>query len=71
MIMDDIHDCKTLASTVVDQPISCLEFSPVHRSLLLVGTYHLTKNGDSEKTSEQGQSRSGSIMVFELMDETL
>lgn len=64
-------------SMQLDLPPSCVEFCPAHPSYFLVGTYNLQKeeNGDNEEQGEaeeaagkRSQTRTGSIIVFQLLD---
>ncbi|KAI9787688.1 MAG: hypothetical protein M1839_000219 [Geoglossum umbratile] len=74
-------------STVLNQPPSCLEFSPVATALFVVGTYYLEeqreRGGDDAPRDlvERGdklddgspvpQSRSGSLVLYTLIDDSL
>lgn len=73
-------------SMVLDLPPSCIEFCPAHPSYFLVGTYNLQKEEaegfdveeqedeeESDIANEKGQrsqSRTGSIVVFQLQNGT-
>ena len=61
---------KSIASTVIDAPISCLAFLPKHSSFLAIGTYELQECNDNA-SSGQPQDRSGSIQIAEIKDESL
>lgn len=56
-------------SLTLELPPSCLEFSPLHPSYFLIGTYNLQKseNGVGEAEPSVGpQKRNGSIAVYEI-----
>lgn len=71
-------------SMVLDLPPSCIEFCPAHPSYFLVGTYNLQKEEDGrvdeeglkdeeesdvkEEEGQRSQSRTGSIIVFQLQN---
>ncbi len=61
-------------SLQLELPPSCVEFSPAHPSYFLVGTYYLqsedTATGEDRDASAK-QSRSGNIIVFRVVDESL
>lgn len=72
---------KSFQSMILDLPPSCIQFCPRYPSLFLVGTYYLEtseaepreiekdEDGDEiEVEARQAQSKSGSILVFELRD---
>lgn len=76
---------EAIFSTVLDLPPSCVEFSPLSPELFVVGTYNLEsevaaqatdENGDREENDETPhsktvQSRNGSLILFQISDETL
>lgn len=72
---------NSLQSMRLDLPPSCIEFCPRFPSHFLVGTYYLDTNeaegngtvedsdgDDVEVDAKHAQSKSGSIIVFELKD---
>ncbi|KAL1853648.1 hypothetical protein Daus18300_011683 [Diaporthe australafricana] len=78
---DEGEKIKSFQSMTLDLPPSCIEFCPSHPSYFLVGTYNLEKNeaeqknaasdedeDEDEAQAKQIQSKSGSIIVFELKD---
>jgi diphthine methyl ester acylhydrolase len=78
---DEGEEIKSFQSMLLDLPPSCIEFCPRYPSFFLVGTYYLEANEVTSQESEkddggdeavaearQPQSKSGSILVFELRD---
>lgn len=78
---DEGEKIKSFQSMILDLPPSCVEFCPRYPSHFLVGTYYLETTGEESKGLEkdndegeveiqakQAQSKSGSILVFELKD---
>lgn len=78
---DEGEKIDSFQSMILDLPPSCIEICPRHPSLFLVGTYYLETNEAEGKDTEDGndgdeveveakqaQSKSGSIIVFELRD---
>lgn len=73
---------SSFQSMTLDLPPSCIEFCPRYPSLFVVGTYYLETSeavsNETEKKDQDGdeievearraQSKSGSILVFELRD---
>jgi diphthamide biosynthesis protein 7 len=75
---------KSLISTTLDLPPSCIEFSPIHPELFVVGTYNLEKqetDNDDEwedvdgpaqtATAKKPQERNGSLILFKLENDEL
>ncbi|KAH0548657.1 hypothetical protein GP486_007798, partial [Trichoglossum hirsutum] len=65
---------SSVFSTVLDQPPSCIEFSPVATDLFVVGTYHLEKHSErdgriQEDETHASQSRSGHLALFAIADD--
>ena len=67
-----------IAQTILDQPPSCIEFSPTHPDLFVVGTYLLESTGegdgggeDAQSPSGRAQKRRGSLLLFGLQGERL
>jgi diphthamide biosynthesis protein 7 len=59
-------------SLTLDLTPSCLEFSPLHPSYFLVGTYDLQKgDGGGTEPSSRPQKRNGSIVVYELLERSI
>lgn len=78
---DEGEKINSFQSMTLDLPPSCIEICPRYPSYFLVGTYYLEtselegrhtekdKDGDDvEVEPKQAQSKSGSIIVFELKD---
>lgn len=78
---DEGDKIRSFQSMRLDLPPSCIEFCPQFPSHFLVGTYYLDTSGaegngtvkdsdgdDVEVEAKQAQSKSGSIIVFELKD---
>lgn len=76
---DEGEKIESFQSMILDLPPSCIEICPRHPSHFLVGTYYLETNEAEGKDTEEGndgdevevqakqaQSKSGSIIVFEL-----
>ena len=76
-----IPSVSSVATTTLETPPSCLEFSPVTPEYFVVGTYHLKKNGagdpenvpesDDEGSVAARQHRSGSLLIFRLQGDCL
>lgn len=71
-----IPPVSPIASFILELPPSCLEFWPLARDILVVGTYSLDDAGKVNETTdqsvsveEQGQKRSGSLILLKV-DET-
>ncbi|KAK4140099.1 uncharacterized protein C8A04DRAFT_15253 [Dichotomopilus funicola] len=65
---------QSRVSLILDLPPSCVEFCPAFPSYFLVGTYSLQADSpgtENEDSGKQPQSRSGSIVVFQLTDGNL
>jgi diphthamide biosynthesis protein 7 len=67
---------RSVFSTVLDQPPSCIEFSPVVTKLFIVGTYHLEKDSERDGRTEDDethvpQSRSGYLALFTIADDEI
>ena len=85
--MEEVSDAPCLNSTmsiILDLPPSCVEFVPFNHELFVIGTYNLESNDINEPKlsisadQEQGaivgkksQSRSGSLLLYQLADECL
>ncbi|KAK3110006.1 hypothetical protein LTR53_016156 [Teratosphaeriaceae sp. CCFEE 6253] len=61
-------------------PPSCIAFCPTRPQYFVIGTYHLLSNatapngdatGDAEESEHGPQSRSGSLMLYELKDDEI
>ena len=78
---DDAPSIPSLVSIKLDLPPSCIEFSPLHSDVFIVGTYCLElDSGVSHTTSIQqqddqigspAQDRRGSLMLFLMKDKTV
>ncbi|OJD15405.1 hypothetical protein AJ78_04337 [Emergomyces pasteurianus Ep9510] len=60
---------QPLHTTFLDQPPSCLEFCPEASDYLVIGTYLLSESS-SEKSTGPQQSKTGTILLFELDPES-
>lgn len=84
--MDDSNEpIASICSLELDLPPSCVEFCPMFPSYFLVGTYYLQKEEapalveitDADNSNSQGvpssnpQKRNGSIVVYEVVDNTM
>ncbi|KAH0542097.1 hypothetical protein FGG08_003477 [Glutinoglossum americanum] len=80
--MDSPRRIKSAFSTVLDQPPSCIEFSPVATEFFVVGTYCLEEQPERDggagdecsRTDEEThapQSRSGCLALFNIADDGL
>lgn len=78
---DEGEKIESFQSMILDLPPSCIEICPRYPSHFLVGTYYLETSeaggkhtekdndgDDVEVEAKQAQSKSGSIIVFELKD---
>lgn len=78
---DEGGKITSFQSMILDLPPSCIEFCPSYPSHFLVGTYYLETSEEEKKETEtdsdedearveakKAQSKSGSILVFELKD---
>ncbi len=68
-----IEPVDSIASLILELPPSCLEFWPLARDVLVVGTYSLDDPGKVKETidgtisvEEQGQKRSGSLILLKV-----
>ena len=74
-----IKSTHSVATTILDTPPSCLEFSPVTPEYFVVGTYHLERNesgavesrpeSEDERSVVAKQHRSGSLLIFRLQED--
>lgn len=63
---------KSITSTLLDLPPSCVEFAPCRQEYLVVGTYYLEQNDEHEGRNRHAeQTRSGSLILFRLQGHNL
>ncbi|KAH8891668.1 hypothetical protein GQ53DRAFT_746665 [Thozetella sp. PMI_491] len=65
---------SSITSLGLELPPSCVEFSPLDPTYFLVGTYYLQQDGgsaDAARDPGKRQNRSGSIVVFQIVEESL
>jgi hypothetical protein len=79
--MDSVQAIKSNRSLILDLPPSCIQFSPAHPDLFVVGTYNLEREenpgegsdaaSESEINISKPQSRNGSLLLFRLQGDEL
>ena len=67
---DDVPIIQSVASLVLDAPISCLAFVPNHAKMFIIGTYELLEE-DNQLAESSVQGRTGSIRAFNLKDDSM
>lgn len=61
---------RSLISTILELPPSCLEFYSAFPNFFVVGTYYLEQN-TNDQSGSLSQERRGSLLLFHLEGQNL